>query len=316
MDEGWSKSRISRLGKALISTSPPPAESLNELHELLIVYDAALDVAVARIREHTHAQTTSRLKNTGTILEKLRRSGGGSLGNVQDLAGIRIVLDCDLTEQIRFARRIEKLFAGEARPPKIVDRRFEGTRGYRAVHVIATVEGRLVEIQIRTKLQHQWANLFEKFADIVGRGIRYDEPPDEWTMLFEADFESWARSKRDPGVYVRAITSRLERGQSMVGLIIDNFMGLSGDVRACEMAATFYGSPEDFEQPVSPGELPSLEEMEHRRQGVLESARLLDVVFAQLLYARKKFVPMFDDAEGPTTELDDADPADGEGDER
>lgn len=71
-----------------------------------------------------NVQLTSRLKNTGTILEKLRRSGGGSLGNVQDLAGIRIVLDCDLTEQIRFARRLEKLFSSEGRPPKIVDRRF------------------------------------------------------------------------------------------------------------------------------------------------------------------------------------------------
>ncbi|MBB4907370.1 nucleotidyltransferase family protein [Actinophytocola algeriensis] len=159
MDADWSKSRISRLGKALISTNPPPVDRLHELHELLIVYDEALDAAVARIREDMNVQLTSRLKNTGTILEKLRRTGGGSLPNVQDLAGIRMVLDCDLTEQMRFARRVESLFAAESRPPKIVDRRVEGLRGYRAVHVIVTVAGRPVEVQIRTRLQHQWANL-------------------------------------------------------------------------------------------------------------------------------------------------------------
>jgi ppGpp synthetase/RelA/SpoT-type nucleotidyltranferase len=294
VDAGWSKSRISRLGKALISASPPPAESLKELHELLIVYDAALDVAIARIREHVNVQLTSRLKNTGTILEKLRRSGGGSLGNVQDLAGIRIVLDCDLAEQIRFARRIEKLFSSETRPPKIADKRLEGMRGYRAVHVIATVEGRPVEIQIRTRLQHQWANLFEKFADIVGRGIRYGEPPDEWTVLFDLDFESWARTEVEPTMGVQAITSRLQRGKSMVDLIIDSFTSLSDDVRTCEVAATFYGNPEDLEQSLIIEEVPSLEEVEQKREGVLESARLLEVISSQVVNRRQLYTPMVD----------------------
>ncbi|MDQ3786247.1 MAG: RelA/SpoT domain-containing protein, partial [Actinomycetota bacterium] len=259
MDAGWSKSRISRLGKALISMSPPPAERLEELHQLLMVYDEALDVAVGRIREHTNVQTTSRLKNTGTILEKLRRSGGGSLGNIQDLAGIRIVLDCDLTEQIRFARRIEKIFFAEARPPKLVDRRFEGVRGYRAIHVIVTVDGRPVEIQIRTRLQHQWANLFEKLADIVGRGIRYGEPPDEWTVLFDVDVES---------------------PQNLVDLLVTRFEALSEEIRVCEMASTFHGNPEPFEETDPPDELPSLEEVETRKEIVLETARAIETMFS------------------------------------
>jgi ppGpp synthetase/RelA/SpoT-type nucleotidyltranferase len=170
MESQWSKSRISRLGKALISVTPPPVEQLRELHQFLVVCDEALDVAIARIRGEMSVQLTSRLKNTGTILEKLRRSGGGSLPNIQDLAGIRIVLDCDLIEQLRFSKRIASLFSDEERPPKLVDRRFEPLRGYRAVHVIVTVNKRLVEVQVRTRLQHHWANLFEKFADIVGRG--------------------------------------------------------------------------------------------------------------------------------------------------
>ena len=268
METGWSKSRISRLGKALISTSPPPVERLEELHELLIVYDEALDVAVARIREHTAVQTTSRLKNTGTILEKLRRSGGGSLGNIQDLAGIRIVLDCDLIEQARFARRIEKIFSAEARPPKLVDRRFESLRGYRAIHVVVSVDGRPVEVQIRTRLQHQWANLFEKLADIVGRGIRYGEPPDEWTVLFEVDVES---------------------PQNLVDLLVTRFEALSDEIRVCEMASTFHGNPEPVEQANPPDELPSLEEVEWRKEIVLETARAIETMLFRIVSIRERF---------------------------
>jgi ppGpp synthetase/RelA/SpoT-type nucleotidyltranferase len=49
--------------------------------------------------------------------------------------------------------------------------------GYAAVHVIVFPEGTPIEIQIRTAWQHEWAELFEKLADLVGRGIRYGEPP-------------------------------------------------------------------------------------------------------------------------------------------
>jgi hypothetical protein len=37
-------------------------------------------------------------------------------------------------------------------------------------------DGFPVEIQVRTRLQHEWAELFEKLADQLGRGIRYGEP--------------------------------------------------------------------------------------------------------------------------------------------
>ncbi len=50
--------------------------------------------------------------------------------------------------------------------------------GYSAVHVIVFPEGAPVEIQVRTSWQHEWAELFEKLADLIGRGIRYGEPPE------------------------------------------------------------------------------------------------------------------------------------------
>ncbi len=55
----------------------------------------------------------------------------------------------------------------------VVDRRSRPSYGYRAVHVIVSVEDKLVEIQIRTALQHQWAELSEKFSDVIDPAIKY-----------------------------------------------------------------------------------------------------------------------------------------------
>lgn len=77
------------------------------------------------------------------------------------------------------------------RPAKVIDRRVDPRAGYRAVHVEVRREGILLEVQVRTALQHQWAELFERTADRLGRGLRYGEPvqltPEAETLLRALD---------------------------------------------------------------------------------------------------------------------------------
>ncbi|OIK06921.1 hypothetical protein [Streptomyces monashensis] len=175
----FSKSQITRLGERLVKAGEPSDEDLAALSELLLGYDETLASALEVVRS-LGFDPTSRVKNTGTILEKLARHGGSWLKSIQDLAGMRIVLEGGRRAQDDAVDLIVRAFSSAPREAKIVDRRTEPSQGYRAVHVVVFPEGVPVEVQVRTRWQHEWADMFEKLADLIGRGIRYGEPPVHW----------------------------------------------------------------------------------------------------------------------------------------
>ena len=72
---------------------------------------------------------------------------------MQDIGGLRIVLKLDLTGQDKIVSKILDMFA----KAKVIDRRESPKHGYRAVHVIALLDERRIEIQLRTQLQDLWA---------------------------------------------------------------------------------------------------------------------------------------------------------------
>src|SRR5438552_3337035 len=61
--------------------------------------------------------------------------------------------------------------------------REQPSHGYRAVHVIPVVEGRPIEIQVRTYLQQRWAEVSEKYSDVVDPALKYGGGPEEARSL-------------------------------------------------------------------------------------------------------------------------------------
>lgn len=174
-----SNSALERLGRRMVARDRPEQSDVEELHVLLSAYSPVLASAVDAVARDIGVVSASRIKNTGTILEKLRRNGGHTLSSIQDLAGLRVVVDGGRDEQERVVERLTATFSSAARAPRIVDRRAKPVQGYRAVHVIVYPDAFPIEIQVRTRWQHQWAEWFERLADQYGRGIRYGEPPIE-----------------------------------------------------------------------------------------------------------------------------------------
>lgn len=176
----FSKSQVDKLGQRLAAPGPYSDEDASQLEQVLIAYAGAVAAArqaleVLENDTFRNVSITGRAKTTQTTLEKLVRNKS-RLSSIEDLAGVRIVADMTLSEQDSMAARVIDLFGGPAYC-RLVDRRSDPRAGYRAVHVIVKLDGLPVEVQIRTRCQDAWANLFEKTADAFGRGIRYGEPP-------------------------------------------------------------------------------------------------------------------------------------------
>lgn len=107
-------------------------------------------------------------KSTPSIIAKLRRQPTLKLTQIQDIAGLRIVLN-DRYSQNKMVERLQSVFLNS----KVIDRRVKPSHGYRAVHLVISVLDRFVEVQLRTEMQHAWAHLSERLADSFGHDLKY-----------------------------------------------------------------------------------------------------------------------------------------------
>jgi ppGpp synthetase/RelA/SpoT-type nucleotidyltranferase len=160
--------------------STETADDLRALANMFVYYRRVLADAHEQVErlcaDLPYAQpTVPRVKTLRTTLWKLRRLPQvRSLAHIRDLAGMRVIVHGTRSDQDELVGRLADLFRAE-RPPKLIDRRADPRTGYRAVHLEIRRGGILIEIQVRTALQHRWAESFERTADQVGRGIRYGE---------------------------------------------------------------------------------------------------------------------------------------------
>jgi ppGpp synthetase/RelA/SpoT-type nucleotidyltranferase len=92
---------------------------------------------------------------------------------MQDIAGCRVIVG-DVLKQDEAVMCLTKAFADTS----VVDRRITPSHGYRAVHVIVHQHGIPVEVQVRTELEHSWAQLSEKLSDVVDPSVKYGGGPE------------------------------------------------------------------------------------------------------------------------------------------
>lgn len=176
-----SRSQIDKLGERLKS-GPADEADLRELDDFRRSFGNAYEHVVGLIRGTLRLEPTGRpAKSTPSIIDKLRRESI-RLTQIQDIAGCRLIVG-DLDDQDSVGKSLVGLFADVV----VVDRRHTPSHGYRAVHLIVPAHGKLVEVQVRTVLQHLWAEVSEKFADVVDPAIKYGGGPDSIARLLREE---------------------------------------------------------------------------------------------------------------------------------
>jgi putative GTP pyrophosphokinase len=197
-----SKTQVDRLGDRLRKGDITEAD-LRLLDSYRLSFAEAYEQVAERVRAELRVALTGRpAKSTSSVAEKLRRESI-RLSQIQDIAGCRIIV-ADLAEQESVVADLKRLFDLVT----IVDRRLQPSHGYRAVHVVIRQGGKLVEIQVRTALQHLWAEQSEKASDVVDPMIKYGGG--------DAMIQDLLRVSSDGVAHLESLESKIAADQAVV----------------------------------------------------------------------------------------------------
>lgn len=200
----FSKTQFDNLGNRL-KKDPIQPDDLWLLEAFRDSFRPSFEAVRAVMESSLEVPVVGRTKSIVAIVAKLRRERT-RLSTMQDIAGCRILVKTP-AQQNELDSRLKTLFVGCERN----DRRTNPSFGYRALHLIVTLNDRPVEIQVRTELQHDWAQLSERLADVFGSDLKYGGGPAEVKQLLLkcseliADFES-----REPFMPRNALRSTVE----------------------------------------------------------------------------------------------------------
>lgn len=154
------------------------------------------------------ALASQRLKRVPSIIKKLNRSYDGKkptmkLTQIQDIAGCRVIMS-----NVYLANKIykENYLNGDLKHKlKKVNNYILNPKldGYRSIHLVynynsdkkgrENYNGLLIEIQIRSKIQHMWATAVETVDFFTKQAIKSNEGKIEWVNFFKLVSSAFAK---------------------------------------------------------------------------------------------------------------------------
>jgi putative GTP pyrophosphokinase len=207
--EGYSKTKVDRAGRQLadrIKAGDGPlgeadlaaravdwwgSESLQIVDWWRLEHVRALSTVASNLFPYVEDEgnpiVAQRLKRVPTIAGKLHREKGMKLSRMEDVGGVRAVLP-DQEGVYRVARRLRHNWTITRVRDYVANPKPDG---YRALHLVPRNRGRLIEVQLRTPNQDDWANVVEK-AERIFPGMKTGSGPVELRELFTGFSEFFA----------------------------------------------------------------------------------------------------------------------------
>lgn len=213
----FSRTQVDRAGALFRQSSPDPS-ALQEAQNILGNWRAAhafplntiaMDLLQKLRRLDQRQMPVRRLKRAPSIVAKLRSKKSMRLTQMQDIGGCRAVLSS--MEQLG---DIRSLFENSRSRHQFVDEIDYVAKprktGYRSIHRVYRFQGRqpgaydglLIEVQLRTRLQHAWATAVETVGAILGQDLKAGDGEQPWLDLFRdsaAAFAFLEKANRVPG---------------------------------------------------------------------------------------------------------------------
>jgi ppGpp synthetase/RelA/SpoT-type nucleotidyltranferase len=214
----YTKGQIDRAGHTLSSEDSDPdqmEEALAVLDNWRSAHSFALNTFQIQLRRHVKGTqgpslVAQRLKRASSIIHKLKREKNMKLSTMQDVAGCRAVVAKhghvnSLVDSMKRSRTRHILI----RETNYIEQPKQS--GYRSVHLIYKFNsprspehnGRAVEIQIRSRLQHAWATAVETVGTFLQQSLKSSQGSSEWLSFFRLASAAFALDERTepvPGV--------------------------------------------------------------------------------------------------------------------
>ena len=196
----YSKKQIEKAGRKIVDKSITTEEYLECKHIIdnwRSAHAFPMNTFAINLKRQVEdiegAIVVQRLKRFSTIEDKLKRFPKMSLYRMQDLGGCRVIVP-----SVEDVYRVKKKFQGSYIRHKLVNEKDyiatpNPNTGYRGVHLIYKYysdrrddyNGLLVEIQIRSKMQHLWATAVETVGMFTQNGLKFNQGSQEWLRFFK-----------------------------------------------------------------------------------------------------------------------------------
>lgn len=177
-----SKSLIDKAGRVLSGRSQMDEDSVIGYGEVLDEYrkkhlqpltEATWEIQSLLDRVGVQYVIAQRLKRKPQIIRKLRRFSV-RLSQLQDIGGARVVVDGNSDVQMLLDYMTKEAKIGSMKISRVTDYRERGRddSGYRAAHLIFDASGIAIELQVRSKIQHYWAEAIERTSVVYGHYLK------------------------------------------------------------------------------------------------------------------------------------------------
>lgn len=196
----YGKKDVNRAGEILSSNKQAP-DKLMWAYEVLANWRAChgypINTFQATLRQKLYgidreAIVAQRLKRSPSVIAKLRRFPSMKLAQMQDIGGLRAVVESIAQVQMLEANYRESYFKHELVSSKDYIKEPKAD-GYRSIHLVyryvnaraPAYNGLLLELQLRTQLQHAWATAVETMGTFLGQALKSGLGDQSWREFFE-----------------------------------------------------------------------------------------------------------------------------------